>query len=268
MMRTPSFVPGVLVTAVALLAPAFAWSQTIATVNGRAVTKASVDQLIAAVVPAGETITPAIEKRAQTEAVTREILLQEAHRKGLENDPAFKTDMQQLHDAALIRSLMRDYQQQHPVTEAELAAGYEDFKKAVEGTQYHVRHIVVGSEDEAKAVVARLRGGAAFEQVAAELSKDTQTAKSGGDLGWVRPNLLVPDMREALLKLKKGEFTMAPVKTTFGYHIVKLDDAQEAQVPPLSSVKARLEQRLTEMKLAAYRQELVKAAKTDFKFSE
>jgi peptidyl-prolyl cis-trans isomerase C len=113
-----------------------------------------------------------------------------------------------------------------------------------------------------------LKAGGKFEDLAKKNSKDPGSAENGGDLDFAKPDSYVPEFGAALTKLKKGEMTDTPVKTQFGYHIIKLEDTREAQFPPYEEVKPQLVQRLEQAKLQKFQEELKTAAKTDYKFSK
>ena len=136
------------------------------------------------------------------------------------------------------------------------------------GTEYRARHILVEKEDEAKALIAQLKGGAKFEDLAKKNSKDPGLgARTAATSTSPTPGSYVPEFSQAMIKLKKGEMTETPVKTQFGYHIIKLEDTREAQFPPLDEVKPQIQQRLAQQKAAAFRDELRAKAKTDYKFT-
>jgi len=164
--------------------------------------------------------------------------------------------------------MLADVEKKSPVTDAEIQTAYDDFKKQASGTEYRARHILVESEDQAKALIKQLNGGAKFEDLAKKNSKDPGSGENGGDLDFAGPNAYVPEFSQAMVKLKKGEFTQEPVKTQFGWHIIKLEDTREAQFPALADVKPQIKQRLLQQKLAAFTEDLKTKAKTDYKFSQ
>jgi peptidyl-prolyl cis-trans isomerase C len=168
----------------------------------------------------------------------------------------------------LIRELFTSYQKKNPVTDEQLKAEYDKLKGQNSGKEYRARHILVEKEDEAKALVAKIKGGAKFEDLAKASSKDPGSAQNGGDLDWAAPGNYVPEFSQAMTKLEKGKFTEEPVKSQFGYHIIQLEDVREAQFPPLEDIKAQLRQRLEQQKMAKFQEELKAKAKTDYKFGQ
>jgi peptidyl-prolyl cis-trans isomerase C len=249
-----------------------AYAQNIAIVNGKAVPKARADVLIAQVTKRaeaqGQQPPPDLERLARDKVVMDEIFSQEAQKRGLAGSPEYKQQMEIARQALLVQSLFADHQKKNPVTDAEIAAEYDKFKVQASGTEYHARHILVETEDEAKALIAQIKGGAKFEDIAKKSSKDPGSAANGGELDWANAGSYVPEFSQAMAKLKNGEMTDTPVKSQFGFHIIKLDETREAQFPPLAQVKPQIEQRLAQMKEAQFRDELRAKAKTDYKFSQ
>jgi len=123
-----------------------------------------------------------------------------------------------------------------------------------------VRHILLGTEDEAKAVIAKLKGGAKFEELAKQ-SKDTGTANNGGDLDWAPPSQFPPEFAAGVSKLQKGAITDVPVKTQAGFHVIKVDDTRPLQLPALDQVKPQIADALSQRKLQDYQEQMVKKAK-------
>jgi peptidyl-prolyl cis-trans isomerase C len=261
----------VLVLAGAFAAP-FAAAQNIAVVNGKAVPKARADAFLAMVTKqaeaAGQTLPPDVDKKIRDKLVQDEIFVQEAERRGLAASPDYKTQLDLARTNILIQALLADYEKKNPITDAEIQQTYDDVKKQASGTEYHARHILVDNEDLAKQLIAQIKGGAKFEDLAKKNSKDTGSGENGGDLDFAAASAYVPEFSQAMVKLKKGEMTDTPVKTQFGWHIIRLEDTREAQFPALADVKPQIKQRLTQQKLAAFRTQLIKSAKTDYKLPE
>jgi peptidyl-prolyl cis-trans isomerase C len=252
----------------ATLVPLTASAQNVAIVNGKAVPKARADLLIGQVTKGGQQqVTPELEAQVRDEVVLREIFMQEAEKRGIPASADFKAQMELARQSILIRELFADYAKKNPVSDAEAQGEYDKFKAQNSGTEYRARHILVEKEDEAKALIKQLNGGAKFEDVASKNSKDPGSAANGGDLDWANPGGFVPEFSKAMTALKKGEMTQEPVKSQFGFHIIKLEDTREAQFPPFADVKAQIVQRLQQQKLMNYQQELKTKAKTDYKFS-
>src|SRR3982751_3690102 len=259
------------VVAGAGVVPLAAQAQNIAVVNGKPVPKARADALIAQVqkqaAARGQQLPPEIDKLVRDKVVTDEILTQEAERRGLATSADYKAQMELARQSILIGLLGQDLDKTTKVSDADIQKEYDKFKAQSSGTEYKVRHILVEKEDEAKAILAQLKAGAKFEDLAKKNSKDPGSAANGGELDFAAPSSYVPEFSQAMTALKKGDTTEAPVKTQFGYHIIRLDDTRPAQFPPLAEVKPQIQQRLQQQKAAAFRDELRAKAKTDYKFT-
>jgi peptidyl-prolyl cis-trans isomerase C len=259
------------VLAAAGLASRAAQAQNITTVNGKPVPKARADAIVSQVqklaAARGQQLPPDIDKLVRDKVVTDEILSQEAERRGLATSPEFKSQMEIARQSILIGLLSQDLDKHSSVSDAEIQKEYDKYKAQASGTEYKARHILVEKEDEAKAILAQLKAGAKFEDLAKKNSKDPGSAPNGGELDFAGPSSYVPEFSQAMVALKKGETTETPVKTQFGYHIIRLDDTRPAQFPPLADVKPQIQQRLQQEKAAKFRDELRAKAKTDYKFT-
>jgi len=246
-----------------LLAAAPAFAQNAAIVNGKPVPKARMEVLAQQLAAAGRPVTPEMQDQLREEVITREVFMQEAQKKGLDATDDFKAQMELARQAVLIRTLFDDYRKANPVSDEELKAAYDKLVAANSGKEYKARHILVPTEDEAKKVMAELKKGGKFEDLAKKYSKDPGSAANGGDLDWTNPSGLVPEFSQAMIKLKKGETTAAPVKSEFGWHIIRLDDVREMSFPKLEEIKPQLSQQLMQQKLQAYQQQLREKAKVE-----
>jgi peptidyl-prolyl cis-trans isomerase C len=191
------------------------------------------------------------------------VFLQEAQKRGLDAADDYKNQLELARQTILIRELFTDFQKNNPVTDADIKAEYDKFAAANGGKEYRARHILVEKEDEAKAIVASLKKGGKFEDIAKKQSKDPGSGANGGDLDWANPGSYVPEFSGALVKLNKGQLTETPVKTQFGYHVIRLDDVREAQLPKFEEVKPQISQQLTQQKLAKFQDELRTKAKIE-----
>ena len=264
-MKTFSFAV-LAITAATVLLPVHA--QNIAIVNGKAVPKARLDALVSQAERAGQKVEQGQLGQAKDQVVLREIFAQEAERRGIAGSADYRTQMELARQSILIRELFEDYRRKNPVGDAEIKVEYDRFKAQSTGTEYRARHILVEKEDEAKALIAQIKGGASFEDLAKKNSKDPGSGANGGDLDFAKPDSYVPEFGQALTKLKKGEMTDVAVKTQFGYHIIKLEETREAAFPPFEDVKGQLKQRMEQGRLQEFQEGLRKAAKTDYKFSQ
>jgi peptidyl-prolyl cis-trans isomerase C len=244
-----------------------AHAQNITVVNGKPVPQARFDALINQVVTQGnQPRTPQLEQQVRDEVVLREIFVQEAERNGVQDSADYRQQLEFARETLLLRGLFTAFLKKNPVTDADIQAEYDKAKGQNAAKEYRARHILVDKEDEAKAILAQIKGGASFEALAKQRSKDPGSGQNGGDLDWARAANYVPEFAQALQKLAKGQMTEVPVKTQFGFHIIRVDDVRDPQLPPLDQVKPQIEQSLQQQKLSAYRDELRAKAKTDYKF--
>lgn len=257
-----------LALAVVLTTPVAALAQNLAIVNGKAVPKARVDALVAQAKRAGQQVGPELEQQARDQVVLREIFVQEAERRGIAKSAAYRDQMELARQSILIRELFEDYKAKNPVADSAAQAEYDKFKAAATGTEYRARHILVESEDEAKKLIAQIKGGDSFEELAKKSSKDTGSGANGGDLDFAKPDAYVPEFSQAMVALKKGEMTETPVKSQFGFHVIKLEDTREAQFPAFDDVKGQIKQRLEQQLMQQFQEDLRAKAKTDYKFAQ
>src|SRR5688500_2634618 len=238
-------------------------AQNVAIVNGKPVPKARVDALAAQLAKAGRPISPEIQGQLKDEVIAREVFMQEAQKRGLDASDDFKSQMELARQTILIRELFADYQKANPVTDAEIKSEYDKFVAANGGKEYKARHILVEKEDDAKTIIATIKKGGKFEDLAKKMSKDPGSGANGGDLDWANAGSYVPEFSQAMVKLNKGQTTDAPVKTQFGFHVIRLDDIREAQLPKLEEVKPQIAQALQQQKLAKFQQDLRTGAKVE-----
>ena len=248
-----------------LVLPFAVMAQNVATVNGKPVPMARVDALIKTATH-GQEATPEMRAQAKDQVVIREIFAQEAEKQGIATSAEYKTQLDLLRQTVLINTLFQNYIKAHPISDADALVEYNKFKAEQSGQEYDARHILVDSEDEAKKLIAQIKAGAKFEDLAKKNSKDTGSAENGGDLGWAKPGSYVPEFATALQGLKKGQMTETPVKTQFGYHIIRVEDTRAAQFPSFDEVKDKVKQQMEQVKLQEYQEKLRTAAKTDYKF--
>ncbi len=273
-MKTSRTALAALLAASLSLAAPLVSAQNIAVVNGKAVPKARVDAMIDQIIKSPQqpgqppmTRSPELEQKVKDEIVLREIYIQEAERLGLQRSADYKTQMEFARQSILIRALFTDAEKKLGTTDAEARAEYDRIKASNGDKEYRARHILVEKEEDAKALIAQIKGGAKFEDLAKKNSKDPGSAENGGDLDWANPGNYVPEFSAAMTKLQKGQVTDAPVKSQFGFHIIKLEDVRAVQFPAFEEVKEQIVQRQNQVKVAKFREDLKNKAKTDYKFT-
>ncbi|MFT0734326.1 peptidylprolyl isomerase [Ralstonia wenshanensis] len=220
----------------ATVAPAMA--QNAAVVNGKAIPSAKVDALIKR---SGQPESPELRAKARDMLVDRELIEQDAAKRGLLERDDIQEQLASARLNVLVAAEFEDYVKNSPATEEELHKQYDKIKAQFgNGKEYHAHHILVDKEADAKAIIAKLKAGAKFEDIAKAQSKDKGSGANGGDLDWANPGTYVPEFSAALTSLKKGQITQTPVKTQFGWHVIRLDDTRDAKIPSYEDVKPQL----------------------------
>ena len=261
MLKT-SRLAALLIAGALISAPAFAQSKAFATVNGQAIPQSVYDAFVAEQKAQGTPDTPELQNAVKEELIRREILAQEAKKKGLDKKGNIQGQVELAKQAVLIRAFLSDYVAAHPISEAQLKAEYEVIKTNLGTTEYKARHILVADEEEAKGIIAKLDKGEKFSELA-KVSKDPGSKDKGGELGWSSPNSYVKPFGEALGKLKKNEYTKTPVKSDFGYHVIMLEDSRPASPPPFEQVKPQMQQRAAQQQVEQLVKELRGKAKVN-----
>jgi len=203
----------------------------------------------------GQPDTPELRNAIRDELVTRELLVREAKKKGLDKNTDIKNQIDLAAQTVLVRAYVSDWVKANPVPDAALRKEYDTIKSQMGDKEYKVRHILVEKEDEAKEVIVELQKGGKFEKLA-ERSKDSGSKANGGDLDWNAPGNFVKPFSDAMVKLPKGKFTAQPVQTQFGWHVIEVTDVREAKIPGFDEVKPQLQQRLQAQSLDNYFKEL------------
>ena len=245
---------------VALLAsPVLA--QNLAIVNGKPVPSSRIQALQQQVEASGRPVTPEVLAQIKEELIAREVFMQEARKRGLDASEEYKGQLELARQTILIRQLFADFQKKNPVTDADIQAEYDKFVKENGGKEYRTRHILVETESDAKALIAEIKKGASFEELAKKVSKDPGSGANGGDLDWAAAGSYVAEFSDAMVKLSKGQMTDEPVKSQFGFHIIRVDDVREAELPKLEDVKPQIAQQLQQQKLVKFQEDLRAKAK-------
>jgi len=242
------------------LASGIAFAQNVAVVNNKPIPKAREDAWVKELAKQGQADSPELRKMVKERLIQNEVLLQEATKRGIPDQPDVKFMLDVQRQNTLIQALLRDEMNKNPVTDEQVKAEYEKQKALVGSKEYRARHILVETEVEAVAITEQLKKGAKFEELAKK-SKDTGSAANGGDLDWAAPDAYVKPFADALQKLGKGETTATPVQSQFGWHVIRLEDIRDTQFPPLEQVSPQIRESLQQQKAQAFVQNLTKNAK-------
>ncbi len=217
--------------------------------------KSYFDFLLKERIAQGQPDTPELRNALREELNTRELLVREAKKKGLDKNNDIKNQMDLAAQTVLVRSYVSEWIKDNPIPDAALRKEYDGIKSQIGDREYHVRHILVEKEDEAKEIIVSLQKGEKFEKLA-ERSKDPGSKANGGDLDWNAPGNFVKPFSDAMVATPKGKFTAQPVQTQFGWHVIMVEDIRDAKVPSYEEVKPQLMQRMQAQVLDNYFKEL------------
>ena len=218
-------------------------SKPLAVVNGKE-SPALYGELVKREMAQGQPDSPQLDERVRESLINLELLSRAALDKGLDKDPNLAAALDIRRKDQLAKAYLEDYVKSHPVSDADIQATYDKAKAEPLEPEYRARHILVKTEAEAKKIIADLGKKAKFEDLAKKHSKDPGSAKNGGALDWSDRRAYVPEFSDALASLKKGETTKTPVKTQFGYHIIRLDDTRQPEFPQLEAVRGEIVKQL------------------------
>ena len=235
-----------------------------ATVNGTPISKDSVDQIVGQRIAMGQADSTETRKAIINQLAMQMLVSQEAIKKNLDKTPEAINQIKLTQQSILANAFVQDYTKNNPVSDDILKAEYDKIKAQMSGTEYKARHILVDKEAEAKHIIAKLKTNAKqFDSLAKEYSKDPGSKDKGGDLGWFDPRGMVPEFGAAVAKLQKGKFTLEPVKTQFGYHVILLEDSRTKQAPTFEQVKPQLAKNVQEQNLKKLIDDMMAKAKIE-----
>ena len=232
-------------------------------VNGVTIPQSRIDMMNKELTASGQPDTPDRQKAVREELINREVLVQAAQKRGLDKNAEVAAQMEMARQAVLVRALFENEVKANPITDLDLQKQYEDFKKSMGENEYKVRHILVDKEDDAKAIIAELGKGGDFAKLAKDKSKDPGSKDNGGDLDWGPSARYVKPFADAITKMKKGELTTTPVKTDFGYHVIRLDDVRPLKVPAFDELKEQFRQRAQQQQIQKLVMDLRSKAKVE-----
>jgi peptidyl-prolyl cis-trans isomerase C len=218
--------------------------ESVATVNGVGVPRARMDYMIQQQQQRGAQDNEQTRSMVREELVNREVLQQEAQRSGFAKNPEVQTQMDMARQEIMVGAFLRDWVKKHPVSDDDIQKEYERAKSQAGEREYRARHILVETEDQAKALIAELKKGGKFDELATKNSKDPGSKDRGGDLDWNVPAAFDKQFSDVMVKLEKGKYTETPVHTRYGFHVIQLDDVRQMRFPPLAEVRPRIQQQL------------------------
>ena len=256
-------------TAAEVQAPAaqpapFTIPDPVAVVNGTPITKAEFDQYAQQLRGKAKVDSAEASKSLVDQLVMEELLVQEAGKQKLAEDPQIKQQLEMVQRNLLASTVVRRMLSANAPSEEAIKKEYDTAVAAMKGKEYKASHILVDSEDKAKEVIAELKKGGNFAELAKTKSSDSSAA-NGGDLGWFTPSMMVPPFAEAVAKMEKGKTSEQPVQTPFGWHVILLEDIRDATPPSMDELKPQITQMLQSKMVNDYLEKLKSGAKIEVK---
>lgn len=247
-------------------------SKVLATVNGQPITEAEFQQYLQLRQQREPVTDKAQEKKVLEEMIDRVLLAQRAESSGVDKDPEVNGLLKRVRENILVQSMIRNMLKDNPITDEELKQRFEKEVAATHKTEYLVRHILTKNEDEAKDIIAQLNNKKTnFSTLAKQKSIDVQSGKNGGSLGWINEGMVVPEFFAGVTGLEKGAISKTPVKSDFGWHVIKVEDTRPAKIPTFDEfiadrqTKANFYRKLQDEKVENIVKELRTSAKIEIK---
>jgi peptidyl-prolyl cis-trans isomerase C len=236
-------------------------SGPLATVNGVPIPRQRLDLVVRQQMARGAPDNEQLRAQVREALINNELLNQEANRSGIAKRPEVLQQLDITRQEVIANAVVSEHLRVSPVSDADVQKEYERAKAQTGDREFKARHILVATEEDAKSVLAELKKGGKFEEVAQKRSLDEGTRPKGGDLDWNVPSNFDKAFADAMVKLEKGKMTEAPVRSRFGFHIIQLDDVRAGRFPSLAEVKPRIQQQLTQARI----EELVKGLRAKAK---
>jgi len=234
----------------------------VATVNGVQIPRSRLEVVLKQQTARGAQDNEQLRTQLREALIDNELLLQEANRGGVAKKAEVQQQIDLVRQEVIANAVVAEYLRAHPIGDADIKKEYDNAKSQTGDREYKARHVLVASEEDAKAALAEIRKGK-FDDVAQKRSLDEGTRPKGGDLDWNVPSNFDKAFADAMVKLEKGKMTDTPVRTRFGFHIIQLDDVRPVNFPPLSQVSQQIQQRLVSQRVTTLLRELRGKAKIE-----
>jgi peptidyl-prolyl cis-trans isomerase C len=234
-------------------------SKVLASVNGEAITENDYEDYLRARQMQQPPI-PDKEKEKKVvleEMINRVLLVESAMDQKVDQELDVYFQIKRQRENVLARAMLRKYLKDNPITDEEVQKRFDQETEKADKNEYRARHILVRTEEEAKEIIAELNKGANFNTLAQKKSIDVRSGKQGGELGWFSQEVIVPEFFNAVTKMKKGEVSKEPVKSDFGWHVIKFEDSRPRKMPTFDQAKGNIRQLLQQERVDA----LVKSLK-------
>ena len=228
----------------------------VATVNGVQIPRQRLEMVVRQQTARGAQDNDRLRSQVREALINNELLIQEANRSGIAKKPEVLQQLDLSRQEVIANAVVAEHIRASPISDADIQKEYERARVQTGDREYKARHVLVSTEDDARNVLAELRKGAKFDEIAQKRSLDEGTRPKGGDLDWNVPSNFDKAFADALVKLEKGKMTDAPVRSRFGYHIIVLDDVRPVNFPPLAQVRQQIQQRLIGQRVEVFIREL------------
>lgn len=238
-------------------------SGPLATVNGVQIPRSRLDVVVRQQAARGAQDNEQLRAQVREALINNELLIQEANRSGIARKAEVQQQIDLTRQEVIANAVVAEHIRANPVTDADIQKEYERTKSQTGDKEYKARHILVSTEDDAGSVLAELKKGGKFDEIAQKRSLDEGTRPKGGDLDWNVPTNFDKAFADAMVKLEKGKMSEAPVRSRFGFHIIQLDDVRPVNFPPLTQVRQQVQQRLVGQKVDSLIRELRAKAKIE-----
>jgi peptidyl-prolyl cis-trans isomerase C len=235
----------------------------VATVNGQVIPRQRMDVVIRQNLGRGAADSDALRVQVREALINNELLVQEGNRSGVAKRADVQAQIDLTRQEVIANAVIGEYMKAHPISDADVQKEYDRAKAQTGDREFRARHILVATEDDAKSVLADLKKGGKFEEIASKRSLDEGTRPKGGDLDWNVPANFDKAFSDAMVKLEKGRITETPVRTRFGFHIIMLEDVRAVAFPKLDQVKAQVQQGLVNQRVEALLRDLRGKAKIE-----
>ena len=232
-------------------------------VNGVTIPQSRIEAMNRELTAQGQPDNAERRSAVREELVNREVLAQAAQKRGLDKNPEVQAQIDMARQAVLVRALFENELKSNPITDQQLQQQYEQFKGSMGTNEYKVSHILVDTEAEAKQVIEDLKKGGDFAKIAQEKSKDPGSKGNGGDLDWGPAARYVKPFADAVQSQPKGQVSAAPVKTDFGYHVIRVDEVRPLKVPEFTELKEQFRQRAQQQQIQKLVVDLRQKAKVE-----
>ena len=238
-------------------------SGPLATVNGVQIPRNRLDLVVRQQVSRGAQESDQLRAQAREALINNELLIQEANRSGIAKKTETLQQIELTRQEVIANAMVTEYIRANPVADGDIQKEYDRARSQTGDKEYKARHILVATEDDAKSVLADLKKGSKFDEIAQKRSLDEGTRPKGGDLDWNVPSNFDKAFSDAMVKLEKGKMTEAPVRSRFGFHVIQLDDVRAVSFPALNQVRQQIQQRLVEQRIQGMVRDLRAKAKIE-----